>query len=162
MCSSGRYPWKEQLVEKGKENETIIFDAIVMRDHNHYRLDMLPLDICGETTGCAYDRDILAAFNSYLNDPDHPDHYICNVLESFAAQNYGCLESAYLAASGYITNRERGLECIDYINDALYRFFQCAIESVYRPMNNALFVLDLLLCLDSNKRYGWNGKEETK
>lgn len=153
MCaSSGRYPWGNKASES--------FQGGILE--NQYRLDLLPLDICGEAMGCIYDRDLLSALNSYMEESDHPDRYIRNVLESFAAQNYGGLESAYIAAARHITKRERGLPCRIYINDAVYRYLESNIDSNLRPANNALFVVDLLLCLDSNKRYGWNGKEETK
>lgn len=129
----------------------------------YYRFDLLPLDICGETLGCPYDRELLSALNAYLEEEEsHPDYYIHNVLESFAAQHYGSLETAYIAASRFITKRERGLPCHVYINDAIYRFFESNDGGSDKNINYALFIVDLLLCLDSHKRYGWNGKEETK
>ena len=140
--------------------ENACISKILDAQRNHFYL--LPLDICGESMGCIYERDLLSTLNAYLEEENHPDHYIHSVLELFSTQHYGCLESAYIAASRFITKRERGLPCYVYINDAVYRFFESNDGGSDKNIHYALFIVDLLLCLDSHKRYGWNGKEETK
>lgn len=137
-------------------------DACEILGTKYNRFDLLPLDICGESFACSYERDLLSELNGYLEEENHPDHYVYYVLEAFSTQHYGNFEMAYIAASRFITKRERGLPCRVYINDAIYRFFESNDGGSDKHIHYALFVVDLLLCLDSNKRYGWNGKEETK
>lgn len=131
-------------------------------DTQYNRFDLLPLDICGESFTCSYERDLLSALNAYLEDENHPDYCIYSALETFSTQHYGNFETAYIAASRFITKRERGLPCRVYINDAVYRFFESNDGGSDKHIHYALFVVDLLQCLDSYRRYGWNGKEETK